>query len=44
MRKKIMKVIFFATLFLVIACSANMNKATAAPQQDEISIIPLPSK
>ena len=44
MRKKIMKAIFFATLFLVIACSANMNKATAAPQQDEISIIPLPSK
>src|SRR4028118_1247254 len=44
MRKKIKKAIFFATLFLVIACSVNMNKATAAPQQDEISIIPLPSK
>ncbi|HKG67713.1 MAG TPA: beta-N-acetylhexosaminidase [Segetibacter sp.] len=44
MRKNIGKAIFFATLVLAIACSANMNKATAAPEQEEISIIPLPSK
>ncbi len=43
MKKNLIKTILLASLPLAMAC-AGMNESSAAPQQEEISIIPLPAK
>ncbi len=44
MKKNVINAILFASLSLVIACSRAMNKSNSTPNQEEISIIPLPAK